>query len=335
MSNLYDILEINKTSTVADIKKSYNKLVKKWHPDRNISNNDVERKQIESKFRDIQVAYEILSDENKRKKYDNMNMAEQIEIYDSVKKYFSKNKYFGHLIDQFVGSVYDNNENELKKDIDMLNFSKIYDTFINRMSIVDINYMDEELQSLDLTSICSEDDGDISIHIYVSLDEVYMDKYKKITINRTNKSDFTCYIPSLCSIYNTDIIDNAITYKNEGNGKNSDIIITVQLRFDENMYTVSDNNIYMRYAISLHQFLYGTKNGSLQINFLNDEIITIDFNGFINTVPMHIIKNKGLPIDKPINNILRGDLIIHFQIENIENEELKNKIKYIDDIILS
>ena len=66
MPTLYEILEINnKSATLEEIKRARDKLAKKWHPDKN--NNSEESK---IKFQEVQDAYEILSDSQKRKEYD-------------------------------------------------------------------------------------------------------------------------------------------------------------------------------------------------------------------------------------------------------------------------
>jgi len=62
----YKILEVEKSSSQEEIKKSYRKLAKKCHPDTNPEN-----KQAEEKFKSINEAYEVLSDPEKRNKYDN------------------------------------------------------------------------------------------------------------------------------------------------------------------------------------------------------------------------------------------------------------------------
>ncbi len=64
--NYYDILGVPKNAPEKDIKSAYRKLARKWHPDANPSN----QKQAEDKFKDIQEAYEVLGDAEKRKKYD-------------------------------------------------------------------------------------------------------------------------------------------------------------------------------------------------------------------------------------------------------------------------
>ena len=62
----YTILEINRDTSIEDIRKSYKKLAIKWHPDKNPDN----RQLAEEKFKEITEAYGILSDEEKKQKYD-------------------------------------------------------------------------------------------------------------------------------------------------------------------------------------------------------------------------------------------------------------------------
>jgi curved DNA-binding protein len=61
----YKILGVEKTASKEDIKKQYRKLARKYHPDVNPNN-----KEAEEKFKDISEAYDVLSDEEKRKKYE-------------------------------------------------------------------------------------------------------------------------------------------------------------------------------------------------------------------------------------------------------------------------
>ena len=63
----YEILGVARTAKDDEIKKAYRKLARKYHPDLNPNN-----KQSEEKFKEIQEAYEVLSDTEKRRKYDQL-----------------------------------------------------------------------------------------------------------------------------------------------------------------------------------------------------------------------------------------------------------------------
>ena len=69
-SDYYELLGINKNATEDEIKKSYRKLAVKYHPDKNPGN-----KTAEEKFKEISEAYEVLSDSEKRSKYDQFGHA--------------------------------------------------------------------------------------------------------------------------------------------------------------------------------------------------------------------------------------------------------------------
>src|SRR5512138_1808406 len=74
----YATLGVAKTATAKEIKQAYRKLARKFHPD--VNPND---KKAEARFKDINEAYEVLGDPEKRKKYDelgaNWRMYEQAQ----------------------------------------------------------------------------------------------------------------------------------------------------------------------------------------------------------------------------------------------------------------
>ena len=61
----YEILGVPKTSSVEEVKKAYRKAAMQYHPDRNPGN-----KEAEEKFKEATEAYEVLSDQDKRSRYD-------------------------------------------------------------------------------------------------------------------------------------------------------------------------------------------------------------------------------------------------------------------------
>ena len=64
-TDYYKTLGVARTASGEEIKKAHRKLARKFHPDLNPGD-----KKSEEKFKEIQQAYDVLSDEDKRKKYD-------------------------------------------------------------------------------------------------------------------------------------------------------------------------------------------------------------------------------------------------------------------------
>ena len=71
----YDLLGVEKTASENDIKKAYRKLAMKYHPDKFSNASEKEKKEAEEKFKEVNEAYQVLSDADKRAKYDRFGHA--------------------------------------------------------------------------------------------------------------------------------------------------------------------------------------------------------------------------------------------------------------------
>lgn len=69
-ANYYEILGVDKNASDDDIKSAYRRLAKKYHPDLYSTKSDEEKKSAEEKFKEINHAYQVLSDPQKKAAYD-------------------------------------------------------------------------------------------------------------------------------------------------------------------------------------------------------------------------------------------------------------------------
>ncbi len=79
----YEILGVDKSADTKTIKKKFRELAKKYHPDIN------KEEGTEEKFKDIQEAYEVLSDESKRYQYDNYGTSSFDNIFENNYQQYS------------------------------------------------------------------------------------------------------------------------------------------------------------------------------------------------------------------------------------------------------
>lgn len=110
MKNYYEILEVNKKASKEVIEKAYKVLVKKYHPD---LYKGEKQKYAEKKIKDINEAYDVLSDEFLKEQYDVELEKELEKIYEQ--KYIMKNKNNNNLNQTKSARLRNNSNNSNQK----------------------------------------------------------------------------------------------------------------------------------------------------------------------------------------------------------------------------
>lgn len=98
--DLYNILGIDRGASDNDIKKAYKKLALRWHPDRQAGKSEAEKKEAEDKFKEISWAYSILSDPEKKQRYDQFGVTDDQQMGGDG---FDPTEMFSHFSNMFSG----------------------------------------------------------------------------------------------------------------------------------------------------------------------------------------------------------------------------------------
>ncbi|MDR0926796.1 MAG: molecular chaperone DnaJ [Ignavibacteria bacterium] len=94
----YEVLDVSKSASTDEIKTAYRKLAMKYHPDRNPDDP-----QAEDKFKEASVAYDVLSDTNKRQRYDQYGFAGVTNTTGGYDPFSNINDIFSHFSDILGG----------------------------------------------------------------------------------------------------------------------------------------------------------------------------------------------------------------------------------------
>lgn len=280
--NYYEILNVTRKSSIQDIKLSYRKLAKKYHPD---TNKSVE---AETMFKDVNEAYATLTNEEKRKKYDRQ-VARLGYGFDENEYSLSNVKY------EFKSGV--NVINDLFTTI--LGFKKD-ESFQNTI-------LDEQNKDDKNKKVKPIKGTDIITHLDVSLEEGYFGAEKKIAIKsfKSGMQTFSVNVP--IGIQSGDKIRlAALGNPGKNGGKNGDLIIHVKLLEDDE-FKLNGIDLTKNVTVSPAVAAIG---GKLKLNIIDEKIIV--------TLPKHL--RDGELVNVPGKGYIsedgtRGDLILKVNID--------------------
>lgn len=341
-ADLYNILELDTNASEFDIKKQFRKLALKYHPDKNNDTGACE------KFNQIRIAYDILSDQNKKQKYDKMIEPKKKHFTDTIflfLKQITNPKTIHNLMNnpEIINDISNGDVNiiaqkiiqKILNDIDIdIDIKELTNIFLHSPSIEkelnDKIQINRQMQTKKNDSISVEsiehsyETSDFNtLHIFgnikTNLDDIYHNRLKEIIIKRkiytTDKvitETNTYYVPLYDS--KIEITDAGDKIKKNNEIENGHVFLKVYCKKDKTKKLIRNGyDIIYNDKITLYELFNGfTKDIEYFGSTLNisslNPLTEYRFDG--NKISI-LISNKGLPYDQDGN---RGNLIINYNL---------------------
>ena len=272
----YKILGLNKNASAEDIRKAYRKLARKHHPD--LNPND---KEAHKKFQQINEANEVLSDPEKRKKYDQYGKdwqhAEEFEKARQQQRQYQSNRGGEAFSGEFGGE----------------DFSEFFSSLFGGASGSRSRGKETKFRGQDYEA-----------ELHLSLREVYHTHQQMLTVNGKN---LRITIPAG--------IENGQKIKLKGHGgpgvhggPNGDLYITFHIA-DDVHFKRSGNDLYTTAEIDLYAAVLG---GETTVDTLSGKLKLKIAPGTQNGNKVRL-KGKGFPLYKQDGHF--GDLYINYQVK--------------------
>ncbi len=290
----YTILGVPKTATKDEIKKAYRKLARKIHPDLNPNNDGATQK-----FKELNEANEVLSDPEKRAKYDkygeNWQHGEEYEkARQQQQQNYSRNDFNGaEGFDDFDG------------------YSDFFGSMFGREG---------------RSRSTGYKGQDVNATLTLNLTDVLIDQKQTLTVNGKN---IRITIPAGVEDGQT-IKIKGYGGKGYNNGPNGDLYITFHIN-NNTKFETQGADLYTIVEVDLYDAILG---GEVLIDTLNGKVKVPVKEGTENNKKVKL-KGKGLPIYKKADHF--GDLYVTFSIKiptnlSMEEKELFEKLRSIKKV---
>lgn len=324
----YEILGVNKFATQDEIKKAYRQLSFKFHPDKNPNHED--------KFKDINAAYETLSDVLKRKEYDNSinkgfndstNMG-----YDFMNHYEEGPFGFMGMMEGLLQSKMNNisKHNTKKSRNGINNLDNIFHSLGNIMLDHTEDIPGFKFETMSGPPFVNRPE-DLHVNANITFENSYHGccipihvkrEIQTGTRNETETEKIYLTIPKGVDD------DEIITIKDKGNiinGVVSDIKVHIKIDSHE-IFDRDGLNLIFKKKISFKQSLCGF---DFTIHHLNDNKMKLSSSrgNVIQNGDKKVLKDLGFD-----RNDKKGDLLIVFHVCEPENKLTEEQLKLIEDI---
>ncbi|WP_120948847.1 DnaJ C-terminal domain-containing protein [Helicobacter pylori] len=281
--SLYQTLNVSENASQDEIKKSYRRLARQYHPDLN------KTKEAEEKFKEINAAYEILSDEEKRRQYDQFgdNMFGGQNFSD-----FARSRSTSEDLDDILSSIFGRGGFSQRFSQNSQGFSSF--NFSNFS-----NFAPENL--------------DITATLNVSVLDTLLGNKKQVSINNET---FSLKIPIGVEEGEKIRVRNKGKMGRTGRG---DLLLEIHIEEDE-IYRREKDDIIQTFDLPLKTALFG---GKIEIATWH-KTLTLTIPPNTKAMQKFRIKDKGIK-NRKTSHV--GDLYLQARLILPKTETLSNELK--------
>ena len=301
----YKILGVDKAATQDEIKKAYRKLAMKHHPDRNAGN-----KSSEEKFKEITEANEVLSDPEKRKKYDTLGANWNQYQHTGGQGFDDFSSRYGGRRQSGSGSTYEfsGNINDIFGDMGGGGFSDFFESFFGGGGSGFGGRAQQQKTAVD-----------VEANLNITLEDAFNGSEKQISIDGKK----------LKIKVNPGTRDGQkLRLKGMGrsktaSGEKGDLFLNIHI-LRHPFYEINEGDLYYNLDVDLYTAVLG---GKENIKTLDGKTISINIPEGTESEKKLRLKELGL-----IDNGVRGDLLVDIHVtvpKNLskEEKELYKKLK--------
>jgi len=283
----YKIMGVPKTATQKEIKTAYRKLARKYHPDLNQSSEDAEKK-----FKEVNEANQVLSDPEKRKKYDKYG-----ENWEHGEEYEKAKQQQGQQQQQYQ-------RQSSQQDFSNSEYSDFFESMFGGAR-----------SSSRYGKSATFKGQDFNAELHLTLKDVYTSQKQVLNVNGAK---IRLTIPA--GIENGQVIK----IKGKGGpgingGPNGDLYIKFKIQNNTN-FTRVENNLFTNVELDLYTAILG---GEITVDTFDGKV-KLKVKPETQNGTKVKLKNKGFPVYKKEGQF--GDLIITYTIKipkNLSEKEIK------------
>ncbi|KDO29334.1 hypothetical protein SPRG_05870 [Saprolegnia parasitica CBS 223.65] len=322
----YQVLGVAKTATDDELKKAYRKMALKWHPDKNPDNADAAQK----KFQEVNEAYEVLSDKQKRAIYDQYG---EEGLKGGMPQPGGSPSGAGGFFPGGSASFGSSGGFPAGFSFHSTDPTKIFEQFFGTSNPHEAEHMDPMFMFSNMGMGRQGSFGGgfgspqrkakrpepLKRDLECTLEQLYTGCTKKLKITRKIYDDRTNAMREEEKILEVKVqpgwkAGTKLTYEGEGDllpGRAAqDIMFVIQEKAHPKFKRDGDTLIYTA-KISLKDALVG--NGTLSIKTLDGRNVNLRLDGVVTPTTRKVFVGEGMPLSKTPQR--RGDLHVHFDIQ--------------------